>query len=369
MTTVDGPKRKPGAAPTIYDVARLAGVNPSTVSRALNSPGRTNAKTEARVRAAAQELRYRLNPMARALPTGKTGTVGLILPDITNPMIAGIVRGAQQAAAEHDVTIVLAESQESSELESTAADRILRSVDGIVLAASRLDDAQIRQLAEERPLVLINRDVEGVAAVIGDVEPGIDEAVAHLHLLGHERIVYLSGPDQSWMSRHRADVIRRVGQRRGVAIDVVGPNVPTLESGEAALPRLIAAGATAVMAYNDVMAIGLLRAAGAQCLDVPAQLSVIGFDDVFGSDFTSPPLSTVRMPLLNLGDLAVRRLLAMVERTDEPSHAEPPVSSLAIRGSSGRARPAPRGASGSRPHASDSNDGRGPNRSAPASHN
>ncbi|TPW74040.1 LacI family transcriptional regulator [Schumannella soli] len=338
MSNADGPRRGPGSAPTIYDVAKLAGVNPSTVSRALNSPGRINAKTEARVRAAAEELRYRLNPMARALPTGKTGTLGLILSDITNPMIAGIVRGAQQAAAEHGYTLVLAESQEDSELEGTAADRILRSVDGIVLAASRLDDAQIQQFADERPLVLINRDSDGVDSVIGDVEPGIDEAVAHLHLLGHDRIVYLSGPTQSWMSRHRAEVIQAVGARRGVAIDVVGPNRPTLDIGPEALPRLVAAGATAVMAYNDVMAIGLIRAASHQGMVIPDDLSIVGFDDVFGADFTSPPLTTVQMPLLNLGDLAVRRLLAKIDGDTAAPKIEPPVSRLIIRGSSGRAR-------------------------------
>ena len=331
-------RRKPRSAPTIYDVARLAGVNPSTVSRTLNTPGRINPKTEAKVHAAARELRYRTNPMARALPTGRTETLGLLLPDITNPMIAGVVRGAQSAAFQRGYTLVLSESQESSEFESRAADGILRSVDGLVLAASRLDDARIRELADERPLVLINREVDGLVSVVGDVEPGIAEAVAHLQLLGHRRIVYLSGPDSSWMSRHRAEVIREVGARRNVEISVVGPNAPTLEAGAAALPRLVESGTTAVMAYNDVMAIGLLRAAKPLGVDVPHDLSIIGFDDVFGSDFTSPPLTTVRMPLLDLGDLAVRRLLDMIGGEADGEQVEPPVSRLIVRGSSARLR-------------------------------
>ncbi|WP_306232692.1 LacI family DNA-binding transcriptional regulator [Agrococcus beijingensis] len=331
-------RRRGGSAPTIYDVAKLAGVNPSTVSRALNSPGRINEKTEAKVRAAARDLRYRLNPMARALPTGRTSTLGLILSDITNPMIAGIVRGAQQAASERGYTLLLAESQESGELEATAVDRMISSVDGLVLAASRLDDERIAQAAEDRPMVLINRAVDDVESVIGDVEPGIDEAVAHLHLLGHRRIVYLSGPQTSWMSRHREAVIRAVAARRGVEIEVLGPNRPTLEMGTEALPRIVATGATAVVAYNDVMAIGLLRAAQQQGLDIPSDLSIVGFDDVFGSDFTSPPLTTVRMPLMVLGELAVRRLLDMLQDDTEPERIEPPVSRLVIRGSSGRAR-------------------------------
>lgn len=338
MSAPEPPRRRGGSAPTIYDVAKLAGVNPSTVSRALNSPGRINEKTEAKVRAAARELRYRLNPMARALPTGRTSTVGLILSDITNPMIAGIVRGAQQAASERGYTLLLAESQESGELEATAVERMIASVDGLVLAASRLDDERIAQAAEERPTVLINRAVEGVESVIGDVEPGIDQAVAHLHLLGHRRIVYLSGPQTSWMSKHREAVIRAVAARRGVEIEVLGPNRPTLEMGTEALPRIVATGATAVVAYNDVMAIGLVRAAQQQGLEIPAELSIVGFDDIFGADFTSPPLTTVRMPLMVLGELAVRRLLDILQGDGEPERVEPPVSRLVIRGSSGRAR-------------------------------
>lgn len=106
-------RKRSRSAPTIYDVARLAGVNPSTVSRALSQPGRINVKTEAKIHAAAKELNYRLNPMARALPTGKTNTLGLLIADITNPVIFGIVRGAERAAARHGYTLVVTESQES----------------------------------------------------------------------------------------------------------------------------------------------------------------------------------------------------------------------------------------------------------------
>ncbi|SDH61672.1 LacI family DNA-binding transcriptional regulator [Agrococcus jejuensis] len=330
--------RRASTAPTIYDVARLAGVNPSTVSRALNTPGRINARTEEKVHAAARELRYRSNPMARALPTGRTSTIGLILSDITNPMIAGIVRGAATAADALGYTVVIAESQESPELESRATERIVASVDGVILAASRLDDASITELAGEKPLVLINRALDGVESVIGEVRAGIEEAVAHLQLLGHTRIVYLAGPSTSWMSRHRAAVIQDVASGRGIDIEVVGPNVPTLEGGAATLSRLVAMDATAVMAYNDVMAIGLLRAAAEQGFDVPSQMSIVGFDDVFGSDFTHPPLTTIRMPLLALGELAVHRILEAVgvETATEPAAA--PIAQLVVRGSTARPR-------------------------------
>ena len=337
MPTPDGPRSPLGAAPTIYDVARLAGVNPSTVSRALNSPGRVNAKTEARVREAAEELRYRTNPLARALQSGRTNALGLILLDITNPIIAGIMRGTQ-LIAEHGYTLILGESQNSGAVERVAAEKMLPSVDGLILAATRLQDADLAELNQQRPLVLINREVPGVASIHGPVEPGFDEAVAHLHLLGHRRIVYLSGPKDAWMSRQRTEILQEVGARRGVEIEVVGPNEPTLENGMRALTTLVAHDATAAITYNDMMAIGLLQAARKQGLEVPRDLSIIGFDDIFGSDFTCPPLTTIRVPATHLGELAVRRLLSIIEGTEPPSDDDAPATSLTVRESTGRPR-------------------------------
>ncbi|MET4638947.1 LacI family DNA-binding transcriptional regulator [Mycetocola sp. 2940] len=325
------------SAPTIYDVAKLAGVNPSTVSRALSQPGRINIKTEERIHAAAKELNYRLNPMARALPTGRTNTLGLLLADITNPMIFGIVRGAEHAAAEQGYTLVIAESEESGEREATTAERIQPSVDGLILGTTRLNDEQIQRLAEAKPLVVINRDVEGVSSILPDVTPGIDQAVAHLAEFGHKSIAYLSGPANSWMSTTRWTALLERALACGMTIVEIGPGVPTLDGGRAALSRVVAAGVTAVVAYNDLMAIGLLRAAADQGIDVPGRLSVIGFDDIFGSDFTSPALTTVRTPLGLAGERAVRLMLEMLgaDRVASGGNDEPIVTSLIVRGSTG----------------------------------
>ena len=171
----------------------------------------------------------------------------------------------------------------------------LNRITRLILAATRLQDADLAELNQQRPLVLINREVPGVASIHGPVEPGFDEAVAHLHLLGHRRIVYLSGPKDAWMSRQRTEILQEVGARRGVEIEVVGPNEPTLENGMRALTTLVAHDATAAITYNDMMAIGLLQAARKQGLEVPRDLSIIGFDDIFGSDFTCPPLTTIRV--------------------------------------------------------------------------
>ncbi|WP_022902051.1 LacI family DNA-binding transcriptional regulator [Humibacter albus] len=300
-------------APTIYDIAQVAGVNPSTVSRALSKPGRLNAKTEKRIQDAAKQLGYRANPMARALPTGRTHTLGLILADITNPVFFDVVRGAERAAANAGYTLLVAESQESGEREAAATERVAPSVDGIVLGATRLGDDQIRALAETKPVVVINRAVSGVDDIVPDLATGIDEALDHLAELGHTALAYLSGPSQSWMSRARWQLLIERAAARGMTIVEIGPSSPTIEGGREVFARVATSGVTAVLAYNDLMAIGVLRAAREQKVDVPRSLSVVGFDDIFGSDFTSPALTTVRSPLDLVGEFAVQRVLDRVE--------------------------------------------------------
>ena len=333
--------RRGRPAATIYDIAKLAGVNPSTVSRALSKPGRINVKTEERIHAAAKELNYRLNPMARALPTGRTSSLGLLLADITNPMFFNVVRGAESAASMRGYTLLLAESQESSEREAAAAERLSPSVDGLVLVTSRLSDDEIVDLAGQRPLVVINRKVDGVPGIVPDIEPGIEQALAHLGALGHTSIAFVSGPVNSWMNRARWAALLNLAPARGMTIVEIGPGKPTLEGGAATLARVVASGVTAVLAYNDLMAIGLMRAAQESGLDVPGELSIIGFDDIFGSDFTSPQLTTVRTPLGAIGDRAVRLIMQLIDEDAGGPAAldsdQPLVTELVVRGSAGPA--------------------------------
>ncbi len=325
------------SAPTIYDVARLAGVSPSTVSRALNRPGRISPATSARIQAAADELDFRANPMARALPTGRSQTLGMLVADITNPMFFYVARGAERAAAAEGYTLVIAESQESDKREAEAADRVLPSVDGMILVTTRLTDAEITRLAQRKPLVVLNREVEGVDSVVADIVPGVDQAVAHLHDLGHRSLAFLAGPERSWMSGARQRVLQARAADRGLTVTVIGPGEPSRAGGRAALSRVIASRATAVIAYNDLMAIGLLKAAQEVDVAVPTAFSIIGFDDIFGADLTTPALTTVRTPLAQMGELAVRATLDPVgfraHRSEVALETE-----LVIRRSSGPAR-------------------------------
>ena len=323
---------------TIYDIAKLAGVNPSTVSRALTSPGRLNEKTEAKVRAAAKELNYKANHFARALPTGRTKMIGLMIADITNPMFANAVRGAESMAMKYGYTLVIAESQESTMIEASALEKIQAAVDGLVMVTSRLSDEQILELNSQKPIVLMNRVVKGVHDVVPQNAAGIDAAVQHLASLGHKHIGYLSGPTNSWMSNERWKHLMKSALKEKMTIVEIGPNSPSLEGGQSAIDRVIASGVSAVVAYNDLVAIGLMQAAREAGIDVPSQLSIIGFDNIFGSDFTSPPLSTIMMPLEEVGSRAVEALLKELGEDVKSEKQETLTTTLVQRESTAKAQ-------------------------------
>ncbi len=306
-------RKRENSSATIYDIAKLAGVNPSTVSRALNNPGRINSVTEARIRAAAKELNYRVNPFARALPTGRTKMLAMVVADITNPMFFEAVRGAETLAMDSGYTLVIVESQESGSLEATAVERLLPTVDGLILVTTRLEDEEVERISNLKPVVLMNRQIPGIPDVVPQVNSGISEAIAHLKSLGHNSIAYVSGPSNSWMSRHRWDLIMKQAVAEGMKVVEIGPNEPTLEGGKASADYVVASGVTGVIAYNDLMAIGLMSQLAAKGKEIPKDLSIIGFDDIFGSDLTTPALTTIKSPLYRAGELAMQLVLSELE--------------------------------------------------------
>ena len=323
--------RRRGGSATIYDIAELVGVSPSTVSRALSKPGRTSATTERRIREAAGRLNYRINPIARALHTGRSNTLALVVADITNPVVFGVVRGAEQAASAAGYTLVIAESRESGEAEAEVIERLVPNVDGIILASTRLADARITELSTRKPVVLINRAVDSIEGVLPDVETGVVELMTHLHGLGHRSIAYLSGPQTSWISERRWERMLDAAEPHGIALVEIGPNRPTIEGGRDAVRRVLAARPTAVVAFNDLIAIGLMQAAAERGVVVPDRLSVAGFDDIFGSELVSPALTTVRTQLELAGTLAVDALLSRLAGQTSYAAAELLETALVVR--------------------------------------
>ena len=308
--------------PTIYDVAKAAGVAPSTVSRAFSRPGRVNFETSERIRKVAAELGYRTNPLARALPTGHTAMIALVISDITNPFYNEIIRGAQVAAREAGYTILLADTQESGVYERTALDRAVTSVEGIVLATSRMSDSAIRMTAKQRPVIVLNRAIADVPCVVTDNLRGVRRAVEHLTELGHQRITYVAGPETSWADGMRWRSLREATLELDLHTRRIGPFPPTVAGGASAATEFAKNPSSAAIAYNDLLAIGLIRALTSMGARIPRDVSVVGFDNIFAAELVTPPLTTVAAPLAAMGVTAVRNLLAIV-RGARPRAQEP----------------------------------------------
>jgi LacI family transcriptional regulator len=323
--------------PTIYDVARAAGVAPSTVSRAFSRPGRVNAETADRIRHVAHELGYRMNPIARGLPDGRTALLAIIVADLTNPFFFEIIRSAEKTAIDSGYTLLVVDAHESGEAERQALERTLPLVEGVVLATSRLSDSAIRAVAKQRPTVVMNRVVTDVASVITDNAEGMRRAVEHLAGLGHSRMTYLAGPEASWADGMRWRAFRKTTQELGLRARRLGPFAPTLAGGLSAAQALTTHSATATVAYNDLLAIGVMRGLTRLGVEIPRELSVVGFDNIFGSDFCTPPLTTVAAPLRHFGAFAVQRLLNQL-RNPSPALSVPALlpAKLVERGSTAR---------------------------------
>jgi DNA-binding LacI/PurR family transcriptional regulator len=323
--------------PTIYDVARVAGVATSTVSRVFSKPGRIAEATRSRVLEAARELGYEPNPHARALTSNRTQTIAMVVSDITNPHFFELIRGAEMRAKAAAYTLVLVNAEESTRMELQQVRRLMRSVDGFLLAASRQPDDKLVELAAAHPVVLINRRVDDIASVVLEPWEGCRQIVAHLASLGHTSLVYLAGPTNSWMAASRWAALRDAAAEHGMSALRTGPYTPTVSSGGAAADAAIRTGATAIVAHNDLLAIGVLRRLADRSVRVPADVSVVGFDDIFAADLCTPSLTTLGGPHANVGRAAVEILLESLghPRDQRPTPEIVLPSQLVLRGSTG----------------------------------
>jgi DNA-binding LacI/PurR family transcriptional regulator len=257
------------------------------------------------------------NRAARQLAGGRTAKVAMLVPDITNPFFSSIVQAAQRRAGAAGRLLLLADTAQDARTELDAVRSLAPNVDGLVLCAPVAPTADLRRVARDRPLVFVNRRARGVPSVVIDQTAVVDLAIGHLRALGHRRIAAIRGPAGYWSSRQREQALRRLG----AALVVLDPVDPTFEGGQAALARVVESGATAVLAFNDVTALGLVAAASAAGLVVPEQLSVVGADGVPYAAMATPALTTVAVDLEVVGDLALADLLARIDGT-EPDRSE-----------------------------------------------
>ena len=266
---------------TIKDVAAAVGVSASTVSRAFGRPEKVDEVTRLRILAAAET--WATAPTGQqALNTGRTGCIGAILPDLENPFFAGLLKGIEQAAEELGYQILVADSGENVAAERRAIDALSPQVDGLLLCSTRLEDDEVLRINELRPLVLVNRSVGDLPHVSFDNQSGMQEALRHLLALGHRRIGYAGGNllSRSARQRLRAFEVTSDDPGFGVTGQVLGEFPPTFEGGGAAADVALNANVTAVVVYNDIMAIGLMHRLLSYGLSLPARLSVVSFDNV-----------------------------------------------------------------------------------------
>jgi len=297
----------------------MAGVSVATVSRVINGLPVVSEATCQRVQDAIERLRYVPNSAGRSLVTRRTGTIGLILADITNPFYTEVVRGVELAAGRRGLSVLLYDTAEDSARELKAIELLgSRQVDGVIVCASRLPDDRLALLTKAAlPLVFVNRAPTSAAVGTVDVdqETGIRDAVTHLYGLGHRRIAYVGGPPASQVQARRLTAFRAMARQLGLKLPAgyTSNGSPTDGGGREAAHRLLpfpaARRPTAIIAYNDLVAIGIALVAGDLGLTIPDDLSLVGYDDIPFSAFLRPALTTVRQPARELGEQAVAMLV------------------------------------------------------------
>ncbi|HKT01586.1 MAG TPA: LacI family DNA-binding transcriptional regulator [Rugosimonospora sp.] len=311
---------------TIHDVARRAQVSPSTVSRALSASHLVRVTTRERVLAAARELGYQPNPAAQSLITGRTGNIGIIVPDLSNPFYTSVLRGVQARARSAGYAVFFADSDEDPAAEVALVRTMARQVDGIVICAPFSSDTQLRALAELTTLTLLNRRLRGIPAALMDSVGGMRQVLEHLAALGHRRCAYLNGPQVAWSNRERRRGMRATAGALDLTVVEFGPFAPNFEGGVQGADLALASDATAIVAYNDLMALGVLSRLSDRGVPVPERMSVVGFDNLLYAAMCAPPLTTVAMPMEAGGRAAVDLLLAGV--AGAPAHEGGPYREL-----------------------------------------
>jgi LacI family transcriptional regulator len=316
-----------GAHPvTLRDVAEAAGVHTATASRALNPKAQrmVNAETVRRVVRAAETLGYQPNPIARGLKTSKSSTVGLVIPDLTNPLFPPIVRGIENVLESAGYSALIVNTDNDPERERALIDSLRsRQVEGLIVATARLEHPLLEQLQEQHvKIVLINRRIEHLRMpfVVGDDATGIALAVKHLVDLGHTRIAHIAGPQTTSTGVDRSRAFRHAVRDYGAEEDpalIVECAHWSEGDGAASMRRLLDQGTrcTAVVAGNDLIALGCYDVFAERDISCPEDISVVGFNDMPFLDKLRPPLTTVGVPHQELGAEAARMLLDCI---DEP---------------------------------------------------
>jgi LacI family transcriptional regulator len=323
------------------EVAERAGVSVTTVSHVINNSRPVNPQTRHRVEEAMQTLGYQPNVLARSLRRGVTHTIGVILPDSTNPYFAEVVRGIEDTSFDQGYSVILCNSDNDLDKERHYTNVLVeKQVDGIIFVAAGLSSENIYALQVRGvPLVLVDRHVPEVLVdtVLTDNLLGGRLATNHLIELDHRIIGCISGPKGVRLSSERIDGYRQALKSAGISLDprMIVEGDFQYQSGYEGSKALFnqQPSPTAIFACNDLMAIGVYRFAHENNLNVPEQLSIVGFDDVRLSAYTNPPLTTVHQSKHEMGSKAAKLLMTRIADQDLEPRQEILATNLIIRGS------------------------------------
>jgi len=308
---------------SIKDIAELAGVSHSTVSRALHGRGRMSDETRSRIIALAEDVGYTPDALARSLVRGETRTIGVVVTTIADPFVVQIVEGIEDVAQEAGYSVMLSASDNDPAREISVVDTFReRRVDAVIVTSSRVGALYSNILKDfGAPIVLINNMQESkyLYSVSADDVGGAQMAVEHLLARGHRRIGYIGSAERPISTRRRWQGYQRAFANHGGAIPElkVAPQGDTdLEVGRRGLVELQAHAPSAIFAYNDATAFGVMLAAREYGIDIPRQLSLVGFDDIQVTEFVTPTLTTIRQPRKAMGRAAMEMVLALLQGED-----------------------------------------------------
>ena len=330
---------------TIRDIAKAAGVAPSTVSRAFKSTERLSSDTTRRIFEIAERMGYEL-PSASSDADGAPRPThalrrlaGIVVGDLTDPYCAAVVHAAEHECFGHGFSLVVGESRDSLAWERLAFDTLAAQCDGVMMLAPRMAGPDIREAAERQAVVLANRNVKGVSNIVVDLSGGVGQAMNLFAMRGYRRVSYLSGPSQLADDAARVKELEAACEEQGLELRHMWPGEPTFEGGASFVDKYLADPTGAVIAYNDDMALGFSAALRSHGMRLPEDCSVIGFGDSLAARSGVPPLTTVRMGAEELGTGLARLLLRKLERPEETAEASyaTVASSLVVRGSVGTA--------------------------------
>ncbi|NNE68821.1 MAG: LacI family DNA-binding transcriptional regulator [Rhodothermales bacterium] len=311
-------------ASTIRDVARQAGVSISTVSRVLNNTCAVAEDKRLRVEKAASALGYVPNPNARSLLMKSTGGMGMLLPHVSGEFFSEFLTGADNVAKDNDFFLLISASHGKASEWRSSVQSVYRRVDGLIVMAPQVTPKRLN-LSQDIPTVFVNtpvpeRDRSGVDVIGFDNAGGTRQAVEYLLNLGHRRFCYVAGPEGAFDAAERAKGFREALDSAGIRDGVILAGGYNHEDGALAARKILEMDPrpTAVLAANDYCALGLLTELQGAGVDVPGEVSIIGFDNVPSAAFSAPGLTTLGVPIREIGEKAIERLLHRIRRPDDP---------------------------------------------------